>query len=251
MMNNKAVSEVVGYLLTFSVVVAIVAVVYSAGMPMIEQSKESSVFESMGTSFLAIQSSVKKVAFGQSPIRTTKLNLIKGSISANENAGNITVNGQPFPFGNIEYTLGSRKMVYENGAVIQSTLGGDIIISDPRIFFTNYSGARIFISVINASGYLSAGGGIAEMQMGPYNASRDTHVYNSSSPVSHVNITIESSYAHAWSLFLNNSYRETFGSYPATAGLSDNLCWLKITGGTGGVADKLNLTLVTHNVTIS
>lgn len=223
MVNIKGVSEVVGYLLTFSVVVAIVAVVYSAGMPMIEQSKESTVYESMGTSFLALQSNMKKVAFGQSPLRTMKFNLIKGSISAKENAGSITVNGQTIQFGNIEYTLGSRKIVYENGAVIQSTLGGNIIISDPPIFYGDDN--DVFISVINASGTFSAGGGIAEMQMRHENT---TVIYSHNKSLSNVNITITSSYGDAWERYL----RETFGSYPV------NL-------------PKCNLTLVTHNVSLS
>lgn len=250
LVKDKGVSEVVGYLLVFSIVVTIVSVVYAAGMPVVEKTKDTSAVQSMETVFLTLQSNMKKVALAQSPVRTMKLNLIKGSVSANETAGDITVtvggNDQTIQFGNIEYTLGTRKIVYENGAVIESTSGGSIIASDPPIFFTNDSGnAQVFISVINVSGTFSAGGGVAEMKMGPYNATRDTYVYNSSSPVNSVNISIESSYAHAWSLFLNNSYTDTFGNDP-NAGFDEanNFCWLE-------VSKSCNLTLVTHNVTVS
>jgi len=226
-MDKKGVSEVVGYLITFGIVVAVVGVIYASGMPVVEDTKEKSAFQSMETSFLTLQGNIKKVAFGQSPLRTMKFNLIKGSIGANDNAGNITVNGQTFPFGNIEYTIGTRKVVYELGAVIESTPGGNIIISDPPIF--NSSG-EVFISVINASGGFSAGGGMAEMHIGGsdglYNVTSDTHVYNYSSPVT---ININSyQYQEAWGRYLTDE----FGSSP-----------VNIT--------NCNLTLVSHNVSIS
>ena len=225
--RSRGVSEVVGYLLVFSIVVTIVSVIYASGMPMVERTKENSALQSMETVFITLQSNIKKVALAQSPVRTMKLNLIKGSISANKIAGTITVNGQPIQFGNIEYTLGARKMIYENGAVIESTPGGSIIVSDPPIFFTNDSdNAHVFISVINASGTFSAGGGIAEMQIGPYNVSRDTHVYYNSSPVTSLNISVTSQYQDAWDRYLNKE----FGGFPIPS---------------------CNLTLVSHNVSIS
>jgi hypothetical protein len=233
-MDKKGVSEVVGYLLTFGIVVAIVSVIYATGMPVVDNMKDNSAFQSMETSFVTLQSNIKKVAFGQSPLRTMKLNMVKGSIGTNNDAGSIivTIDGNPpqtIQFGNIEYTIGSRKVVYENGAVIESTPGGSIIISDPPIF--NSSG-EVFISVINVSGTFSAGGGMAEMHIGGpdglYNVTRDTHVSDITNPVS-LNITISSyQYQAAWERYLTDE----FGSYP----VSIPLC---------------NLTLVSHNVSIS
>jgi flagellin-like protein len=231
-MDKKGVSEVVGYLITFGIVVTVVGVIYSTGMPVVDDTKEKSAFLSMETSFMTLQSHVKKVAFGQSPLRTMKLNLILGSIGTNDDAGNIvvTVDGSPhnISFGNIEYTIDSRKVVYELGAVIESTPGGSIIISDPPIF--NSSG-DVFISVINVSGGFSAGGGMAEMHMGGpgglYNVTSDTHVYNSSDFVSSLDISISStSYQAAWDRYLNDE----FG---------------------GSTVTNCTLTLVSHDVTIS
>ena len=250
--RSRGVSEVVGYLLVFSIVVTIVSVIYASGMPMVERTKENSVLQSMETVFIALQSNIKKVALAQSPVRTMKLNPIKGSISANKNAGtiNITVNGtksRTIQFGNIEYTLGARKMIYENGAVIESTPGGSIIVSDPPIFFTNSSGkAHVFISVINASGTFSAGGGIAEMSMRQDNPDNDTRViYNGAAD--YVNISINSSYAYAWINYLQRDaekmHLNVSSSHPdPTASFG----YVNVSDAKG-----LNLTLVSHNVTIS
>jgi len=255
--RSKGVSEVIGYLLMFAIVVTIVGVIYTSGMPVVEQTKESSSITSMETVFITLQGNIKKVAVGQSPVRTMKLSLVKGTVSAQKSAGNITVdNGTSYSisFGNIEYALGTQKLVYENGAVIEHSPGGNIIVSEPLILFTNYSNnADILISVINASGTFSTSGELGQIQMGPYNVTRDTHVYYSATPANFVNISIKSSYAHAWSLFLNNSYKETFGMDPCStcSGWANNFCWLKITKGQYGVAENLNLTLSTHNVSIS
>ena len=251
--RSRGVSEVVGYLLVFSIVVTIVSVIYASGMPMVERTKENSALQSMETVFITLQSNIKKVALAQSPVRTMKLNLIKGSISANKNAGNITItvdgNNTPIQFGNIEYTLGARKMIYELGAVIESTPGGSIIVSDPPIFFTNSSGkAHVFISVINASGTFSAGGGIAEMSMRQDNPDNDTRViYNGTVDYDYVNISINSSYAYAWINYLQRDaekmHLKVLSSHPdPTASFG----YVNVSDAKG-----LNLTLVSHNVSIS
>jgi len=250
-MLRAGVSEVVGYLLILSITVCIISVIYAGGMPIIEQTRENAAFKSMENAFIAMQKSIKKVAFGQSPSLSFKLNLAKGSVSTKRVAGNITIienSSHHIDFRSIEYTLGSRKIIYENGAVIEYSPGGSIIISNPSIFFVNSSNcSHIFISVINVSGDFSAGGGTTEMlfrQNDPIYI-----VYNRS--LNSVNISIRSSYAEAWSRFLNKSYEDTFGEHPKNAGKSKNFCWLNISKGENGVASDLRLTLVVHNVTVS
>jgi len=250
-MLRAGVSEVVGYLLILSITVCIISVIYAGGMPIIEQTRENAAFKSMENAFIAMQKSIEKVAFGQSPSLSFKLNLAKGSVSTKRVAGNITIienSSHHIDFGSIEYTLGSRKIIYENGAVIEYSPGGSIIISEPPIFFANYTGKpHIFIPVINVSGDFSAGGGTTEMlfhQNDPIYI-----VYNRS--LNSVNISIRSSYAEAWSRFLNKSYEDTFGEHPKNAGKSKNFCWLNISKGENGVASDLALTLVVHNVTVS
>jgi len=219
-------------------------------MPIIEQTRENAAFKSMENAFIAMQKSIEKVAFGQSPSLSFKLNLAKGSVSTKRVAGNITIIGSfgssSHPFGSVEYTLGSRKIIYENGAVIEYSPGGCIIISEPPIFFANYTGKpHIFISVINVSGDFSAGGGTTEMI---FHQNDPIIVYNCS--LNSVNISIRSSYAEAWSRFLNKSYEDTFGEHPKNAGKNKNFCWLNISKGNNGVASDLRLTLVVHNVTV-
>ncbi len=251
-MLRAGVSEVVGYLLILSITVCIISVIYAGGMPIIEQTRENAAFKSMENAFIAMQKSIEKVAFGQSPSLSFKLNLAKGSVSTKKVAGNITIIGSfgssSHTFGSIEYTLGSRKIIYENGAVIEYSPGGCIIISNPPIFFVNSSDcSHIFISVTNISGDFSAGGGTVEIL---FHHQNDYSSYTPP-PLSFVNISIRSSYAEAWSRFLNKSYEDTFGEHPKNAGKNKNFCWLNISKGENGVASDLRLTLVVHNVTVS
>jgi len=249
-MLRAGVSEVVGYLLILSITVCIISVIYAGGMPIIEQTRENAAFKSMENAFIAMQKSIEKVAFGQSPSLSFKLNLAKGSVSTKKVAGSITIienSSHHIDFGSIEYTLSSRKIIYENGAVIEYSPGGSIIISNPSIFFVNSSNcSHIFISVINVSGDFSAGGGTTEIL---FRQNDPIIIYNCS--LNSVNISIRSSYAEAWSRFLNKSYEDTFGEHPKNAGKSKNFCWLNISKGENGVASDLRLTLVVHNVTVS
>ena len=244
---RAGVSEVVGYLLILSITVCIISVIYAGGMPIIQQTRENAAFKSMENAFIAMQKSIEKVAFGQSPSLSFKLNLAKGSVSTKKVAGSITIienSSHHIDFGSIEYTLGSRKIIYENGAVIEYSPGGSIIISEPPIFFANYTGKpHIFISVINVSGDFSAGGGTTEIL---FRQNDPIIIYNCS--LNSVNISIRSSYAEAWSRFLNKSYEDTFGEHPKNAGKNKNFCWLNISKGENGVASDLSLTLVVHNV---
>jgi len=224
--RDRGVSEVLGYLLTFGIVVTVVSILYVSGMPIVDDMKDRSALESMETSFVTLQSSIMSVASGQSPIRTMRFNLVKGSIGTNDNAGYINVNAtgvehdHKFYFGNIEYRLGPWKVVYELGAVIASTPGGSIIISDPRIFKSN---GNIFISVINVSGNFAAAGGMAEMEMRHI----DTTVHVPYRKVNNITINVRSNHSDAWTRYL----KDEFGTFP--------------------LPGNHNLTIVTHNLTIS
>ena len=245
---RAGVSEVVGYLLILSITVCIISVIYAGGMPIIEQTRENAAFKSMENAFIAMQKSIKKVAFGQSPSLSFKLNLAKGSVSTKKVAGNITIienSSHHIDFGSIEYTLGPRKIIYENGAVIEYSPGGSIIISEPPIFFANYTGKpHIFISVINVSGDFSAGGGTTEMLFRQNDPRNDTDIiYNGSTSSNCMNISISSSYIYAWVNYLNNYFKEEAKECDVTYEMQNgevNIC----------CSTPINITLVVHNVTV-
>ena len=247
-MLRAGVSEVVGYLLILSITVCIISVIYAGGMPIIEQTRENAAFKSMENAFIAMQKSIEKVAFGQSPSLSFKLNLAKGSVSTKRVAGSITIienSSHHIDFGSIEYTLGSRKIIYENGAVIEYSPGGSIIISEPPIFFANYTGKpHIFISVINVSGDFSAGGGTTEILFRQNDPRNDTDIiYNGSISSSCVNISISSSYIYAWVNYLNNYFKKEAKECDVTYEMQNgevNIC----------CSTPINVTLVVHNVTV-
>ena len=252
MKNNKSkgVSEVIGYILTFSIVVLIVSTVYTAGMPMINDMKDTSAVQSIEVAFFTLQSTIGRTAVGQSPTSVIGLNIARGSMGVNQNSGTITIysDGTPqeFNFSSIEYTLGHRKIIYELGAVIVSHDGVEgIITSEPPIFFTNDTRPHAFISVINATGEFSVAGGFANMNI----EHGDTRVHNSSCGTSFVNITIRGTqFPRAWHIFFNNAYEDAFGYRPDSdyVGYNHNYAFLNMSR-----TQPSNLTLVTHNLTIS
>ena len=239
--KSSGVSEVVGYLLILSITLSVITTIYATGMPALEHARGAAAFQSMKTVFIIMQHDIKKVAFSQSPSLAFKLNLAEGSVSAIAHAGNITVhmNGTSYTCesGSIEYSLGTRKIIYENGAVIERSSEAGIIISEPPVILSNYSGKpHIFISVINVSGDFSAGGGITEINF-RYNDTEPKFMRNRSD----VSITINSSCEDAWVNYLSN--------------LNEGVKGCRITKIDNGVnincSVPMDVTLVMHNVTVS
>ena len=150
------------------------------------------------------------VAMDQTPIKTMKIGLGEGSITADPNAGRIrvdedddgvfdidTANG----VGVIEYQKGDRRIAYENGGVWEIFPGGGSVeLSEPRIFIRDVDG-NIFvsISIINIIGDLTSVGGSSATIISEYSRTENprTSITNT------VIIEITSDYADAWARYLN------------------------------------------------
>jgi len=249
-MDKKGVSEVIGYILTFSAVVTVVTIVYVGGMPLIKRTQENSVFQSMETAFFTIQSNVEKVALGQSPARTVKVRVSQGSLSlSNGSWMNISWTGNPqgrnFTYQSLVFMLGNRGIAYENGAVIEYFPNSSIIVSKPKIVFLNVSGKKyLYISIINVSGAFSKGGSVAELTIQQYpDEMNATSVLVATGNVRYVNISVGGSYSQAWIYYLeevNASFSDMDFSPP-----SPHKNYVNVSS-----PSNFTLTLVVHNVTI-
>ena len=210
--SESAVSEVIGFIMVFSIVMLAISAIYAVGYPTIQSSKENAQFQNMEQSFMVLQSNINTVAFGQAPGRTLETSLGGGSIAVNSSKGFIIVkNGAEWysgTIGAIEYEKEGRRIAYEGGGVWKKyPAGAALKISEPRIFVHNTSDGNrtVFVSIINISsenGISSVGGeGTASVVVRskpstyPLNI---TYLSTGSGPGDTVNITVTSDYADAW-----------------------------------------------------
>ncbi|MCK4476659.1 MAG: hypothetical protein KAU16_08025 [Methanophagales archaeon] len=216
--SESAVSEVVGFILVFSIIMLAIGVIYAVGYPSIQSSKESTQFQNMEQSFMVLQSDIKTVAFDQAPVKTLKTSLGGGSLTVYPDAGWIDVSTtagggyviRNVTIGAIEYEKSGRSIAYEGGGVWEKyPAGAAIKLSEPRIFVHNTStGNRsVFVSIINISseiGISSVGGEGAASVVARFNRSSSPYINSTSVPYT-VTITVTSDYADAWGRYFNET----------------------------------------------
>ncbi len=169
-LNGKAVSEVLGYILVLSVVVATITVIYAAGMPAIRSQEDIAVFRSMENTFYVLQNVERLVAYNITPEKAVTVRAEGGSIAVIPDWGwiNITVrygsgNGKVvFSFnkryGAIIYIKNNNKaIILDNGAVLEYYGSSCLMTAKPRFLkvVDLNNGLNLYFSFINASGRIS------------------------------------------------------------------------------------------------
>ena len=218
--SESAVSEVIGFIFVFSIVMLAISVIYAVGYPAIQSSKENTQFQNMEQSFMVLQSNINTVAFGHAPGRTLETSLGGGSITVNPDAGWINVSetggySRNVPLGAIEYEKEGRSIAYEGGGVWKRyPAGAALKVSGPRIFVQDTSDGNrtVFVSIINISrenGISSVGGeGTASVRV---RSKPSTYPLNITYSPGDVTITVTSDYADAWGRYFNETIDTSMG----------------------------------------
>ncbi|ABE52397.1 DUF7289 family protein [Methanococcoides burtonii] len=197
--GDKAVSETVGFILLFGVVVIGMSFIYVTGYPILQSNMDSSIFQGAEQSFIVMQSDMKMVSFDQTPVKNMNLKLHSAGMWIDSTPFmDITYNGTSthYPIGKIEYMKGERSLAYENGAVMaQYDTGSKIMLSDPRIYSTIIGGddiTTIGIVQVNGNGG-SSGSSVITLKM----EHNDTVLTRTDIPVN-VSLKMNSDYAYVW-----------------------------------------------------
>ena len=215
--SESAVSEVIGFILIFSIVMLAISAIYAVGYPTIQSSKENAQFQNMEQSFMVLQSNINTVAFGQAPVRTLKTSLGGGSLTVDPNEGKITVSPgvwSDVPIGAIEYEKNGRSIAYEGGGVWEKYPAGSAIkVSEPKIFVHEDNGNRtVSVSIINISGELSSVGGEGAASV-TVRSELSTYPLNITYSPGTVTINVTSYYyADAWGRYFNETIDPSMGT---------------------------------------
>ena len=206
--NDDAVSDTVGFILIFGIVILSMGLIYSAGYPLLQSNMDASIFESTEQSFIVLQSNMKMVSYDQVPVKNLKMKLYSAGLSSSDRSS-MTIEysggGSPVTYstGEIEYHKDDKVITYENGCVWKRYASGEgIMVSDPNIYTSTMNGKDITtIGVVSMQGISSAGGSsIINLNM-QHNSSTLTRT---SSPVD-VTVKINNTYAPVWKEYLEGT----------------------------------------------
>jgi len=194
--SEKAVSEAIGFVLTFGIVILATAVVFVAGTPLLDRTERAMHFQEMEQSFFLLSQNIDKVGFDRAPVRNTEMKIKGGSLSILQGSSKITVNDTTYTLGSVEYSYEDKIIAYEDGGIWTKYPGGNVImVSKPAFSVGNVT----TIPAIELLGDDSIGGeGIVRISASGYTSS-----INNVIPVNgNISIEIKSSYYKGWANYL-------------------------------------------------
>ena len=129
--SERALSDLVGFVLAFAVIVTAVGLVSTFGMDSLEDAREAELAKNTERSFVLLGQNFDELENGQAVRRTSEIELRSGSLSV-RNSTNITLEierpsddnfERTFTPRSLQYRIGGEAIAYENGATFRGGLG--------------------------------------------------------------------------------------------------------------------------------
>ena len=124
--DNKAVSESLGYILVFAIVLTGIAGIVFFGVTMLNDAKDRNNFQNVEQGLTVVQSDLKRVAMEKAPLKTTKMHVEGGTLSTNFTYSALRVDFNGYVYdnktGNITYysNNGLKMLSIEDGGLWKS-----------------------------------------------------------------------------------------------------------------------------------
>lgn len=135
---SRAVSDTVGYVLVFGLIVSTVAVVYVGGFGALTDARDTQRFDNAERAFDVLDSNIEDSTVRGAPSRATELRLSDASLEFGpEVSFNVTTESGDWyqrTMRPVVYSAGSNsELVYANGAVFRQYDDGAVMFDEPRI----------------------------------------------------------------------------------------------------------------------
>ncbi|MGV8130155.1 MAG: DUF7289 family protein [Methanolinea sp.] len=188
--DERAVSETVGFILIFGIVMAGIGLVTLYGYPALMSQQSEANIRNMEKNLIVLQSDVNTLAYKSVPYKETTMQVSGGVLSVEkpndysyfsiENNGNSLIpalDGEIFRPGNLRFLSdsGDVAVALENGAVVKWQIGAtgqgyepSVMLSNPRWFIDTTGGVTtLVITLIQVDSTTPlAKSGISAVQMG-------------------------------------------------------------------------------------
>ena len=228
-LNDQGVSEAIGFMLIFAMVIAGIGLVTLYGYPLLLQQQVGADEKIMEKNMIVLQNDLKSLAYKTVPFKETSLKIGGGSLTVynssytpstfkidiTDQAG-VTYLSNPFQSGDLRYESVSAEtdISLQNGAVVmRPRIGqGSTMLAEPRWFYDGKTQTMVINLVNITSKDLMAKEGIGTVQMilGDTN-----YTYVSISPASNpVKVKYTPDPLQDYSVAWDNYFTKTLGMVP-------------------------------------
>jgi hypothetical protein len=179
--GNDGVSESIGFILIFAMVIMGIGLVTLYGYPMLLQQQTSADEQIMEKNMIVLQNDMKSLAYKTVPYKETSMKIGGGALTVN----NDVTNGPTFQIqdgnhnplmpdnktGNLIYqsTSTQEEISLQNGAVmkrnLQGSSAGSVMLAEPRWFYDGQTETLVINVIRINSSVLMARQGIGTVQM--------------------------------------------------------------------------------------
>ena len=191
--KDSAVSEAIGFIIIFGIIIAGVGLVTLYGYPMLVQQQSSSNEQIMEKNMIVLQNDLKSIAYKTVPYTETSLNVGGGALTVynmtynNATESNFTIynnlpynplTGTGFPNGPITVTTGDLRyestseqtgLSLENGAVVKRMLAesGSSMLATPRWYYDTQTNTAVIylIGFVTPSTSIMSQEGVGTVKM--------------------------------------------------------------------------------------
>lgn len=214
-MRDRAVSDVLGFVLVFALVISTLGVVYVAGFSGLEDARDAERINNAARAFDVLGDNMADVYEDGAPSRKTEIKLSDAQLTLGEaTIISVTVNGITDGTGAlIGYQAetrplifsagGSSEIVYESGAVIRTDRGGSTLQQRPPLLISEERTIIGYVALSPARGAPTSVGGDGTVLVRAVRSGQSTLVQNQS--YSEVTLTIETATERAavWERYVN------------------------------------------------
>lgn len=137
-MTDRGVSDAIGFVLLFALVVGMVGLTYGAGVSELQEARNAERLHNAERAFGVLEENVEDTAVRNAPSRATSIDLAGGKIGSGEPVTfNLTLVGSGRSFSAttipIVYQSQDTELVYVNGAVIRDGPSGAVFVERPPL----------------------------------------------------------------------------------------------------------------------
>lgn len=212
MADERAVSEVVGFILVFSLVLGTISLVYVGGFSSLQDTRDQEQITNAERAFDVLSNNLEEIGRGEAPSRATEIKLSDAQLSIQE-TGNVSIfdasdvrRSQVNRSNAIVYSAGSySRVVYEHGAVIRVDGSSSVMINEPDFVISE---DRTVIRHIELIGSGQGVGGDTTALIRSHETS--SGVIHSSEPTGDMTLQVNTSAprADAWERYLESEISE-------------------------------------------